>query len=400
MPSIPESQTREALLGLVERVRPVLQAGAHEAETLRALPRASVEVLRESGLFAMWAPRDVGGLEADPLTQMEVIERVTQINASAGWCLFIGAGVTAMVGAFAKEQAIEQIFRQEEWPIMAGAFAPMGTAEQVEQGYRIRGRWSYGSGIRHASWVCVSAVVSQDGRPVMTAQGAPRLIQAIIPTTQVMVEDTWHVMGLRGTGSAHYSVQDVFVEEGFTYPFPAAPVRRGGALFRLADLGFITPAHSAFALGMAGRALSEVVTAATVKLHPWTQGTVAMRGSFQKELGLVRAKFTSARLFAFETVGTLWRAALEGREPSLDEWAMLRAAATLATDVALEVVTMAYRHAGGAALYEQSPLQLYLRDMLAAAQHFITSDEGYEFAGRSLLGIAEPHPLFLPRRSI
>jgi alkylation response protein AidB-like acyl-CoA dehydrogenase len=174
-------------------------------------------------------------------------------------------------------------------------------------------------------------------------------------------------------------------------------VRRGGALFNLPLLAITAPCHIGFALGAAARALDEIVAVARTKPHMWTGGTLGERGSFQRDLGHAQAQLAAARLLGFDAVGTIWRAALENRALSLQEGAAMRAAMVYTTDIAAEVVTLAYRHAGAAAIHNGNPLQRYLRDMLAATQHVAVTDDAYEYAGRAALGMGPVHPTLAPR---
>lgn len=387
------SPERETFLTAVERVRSVALAGAEEAEHSRTLPAATVTALLEAGLFTVGAPRELGGAECDPLTQVEVFEAMSRIDTSAGWCLLIGAMSTALAGGYLGDRAVARIF-QGSWPIAAGLISPAGTAERVPGGYRVSGRWAFGSGIRHSSWVFTGAVVVAPGAP---AEGPPPMINLAVPTQQVTIEDTWHVSGLKGTGSCHYSMADVFVEDEFTCPFPLAPARRGGPLFRLPLIALLTPAHVGFALGVARRALDEIAATAGSKQRLWSQAPLLRHGPFHMDLGRAQARLTAARALAFEALGSAWTTTLGGGALSVEQWSSIRLAATYATEIAAEVTTVAYRHGGGGALYASSPLQRCFRDIHAATQHVAATDDAYEFAGKALLGIAEPHPMMSPR---
>ena len=198
------------------RLSPVCETSwlrADEAEALRTLPQASVNALRESGLFTLKLPAVLGGAEADPVTQVEVIEAVSYIDPSAGWNLMIGAGGLSLC-AFLPDEAIEQMFHGGRIPTLAGAIMP-GRAVPVDGGYRVTGRWSWASGIRHAEWVGAHVLVErQGGNP-------PESRFAILSAADVEIHDTWHVAGLKGTGSCDFSATDLFVPEGFTFDLQA-----------------------------------------------------------------------------------------------------------------------------------------------------------------------------------
>ena len=143
----------------VASVRPTPEAGAREAEKTATLPRASVDALYESGLFLLKLPQALGGAEADPVTQLEVLEAVSRIDPASGWCLMIGAASLGSIGAFLPDDAIDQVFVDGKPPRTAGVFSPFGMAVPADGGYQVNGRWRFGSGIRHAQWVSAGARV-------------------------------------------------------------------------------------------------------------------------------------------------------------------------------------------------------------------------------------------------
>jgi alkylation response protein AidB-like acyl-CoA dehydrogenase len=388
---------RDEVLAAVDRIRPIIEAGAVEAEALRTLPRSVVDALRSERLFGFASPAELGGFELDPKMQFELVEEVTRLDTSAGWTLYVGGTTTAMALGYLGDRAVARICGQDSQPILAGHHAPCGRAERAPGGYRVSGRWGWGSGIRHAGWVLASAMVTENGTPVMSAGGTPHSITVVVPAGAVSIEDTWHVAGLQGTGSEHYSMQDLFVEEDFALPYPAPPARRGGPLFGLSVVAFVAPGMLAFAHGAARRALEEIARIAPRRTAIWTSACIANQGTFQREIGLARVKLAAARLLGLEKVDALWRAQIAGRAPSTDECAMLCALLTYTYDVASEIVTMALRHAGANVLYRSHPLQRVFRDLQAAAQHIVISPDAYESAGRAFLGIAEPHPIFAQR---
>jgi indole-3-acetate monooxygenase len=152
-------QKRQALLDAVGQVREILAADVEEAEKLRTLPPSSVAALRDSGLLALKTPAALGGAEADPITQIEIIEAVSYVSPSAGWYLFIGAATAGLSGAFLPDAGVAEMFGGGRFPLVAGGggLRP-GKLVPVEGGYRLTGRWSWGSGIRHAEWLTIPGV--------------------------------------------------------------------------------------------------------------------------------------------------------------------------------------------------------------------------------------------------
>ena len=368
----------------VEEVRPVLEAAAPEGEETATLPKASADALYESGLFRLKLPHVLGGAEADLVTQLDVLEAVSEIEPSAGWCLMIGAASLGGVGAFLEDDAIEEIFAGGTPPRTAGVFAPFGEAVPTDGGYLVSGRWSFASGIRHSQWISAGA------RVMAEEPGYPVQVRVTVPTADVKIHDNWQVMGLRGTGSCDFSVKDLFVPTSFAYDVSLTEPLRGGPLYRLGRPAFVTNEHSAFALGVARRALDAITEVGQSKTRGYNSiNPLAQRPVFQRMLSESDLKLRAARALNVEILERAWQVVCEGQTPPPGLQAEMRSCATYSTDVALDIVTQAFRFAGGGALYESSMLQRCLRDINAGAQHQMVSDTAYENHGQFLLGLPD-----------
>jgi alkylation response protein AidB-like acyl-CoA dehydrogenase len=376
-----------SLLDAVEKVGPVLAASSEESERARTLAPAAVAALEDAGLLALKLPAALGGAEADPVTQIDVIEAVSAIDAAAGWCLMVGATTVALPGVFLRDDALATVFAGGRIPRAAGCYMPSGHAVVDGDGYRISGRWAFASGIRHAAWVSGTARVVRDGQPT----GERRVF--VVPTSSVEVHDTWHVAGLRGTGSCDFSLRDHRVDERFTWDLERAVQQRGGPLYRLGMPGFVANEHAAFALGVARRALDAIVALAGGKARGVTPTVLGDRPTFQRFVGVAQAKLRAARALAVDANAAAWRTVRDGGRLTPRQHAELRTVAVHATEAALDVVTGSFRYAGGGALYEASVLQACLRDLNAAAQHFMVSDSAYEALGQFVLGQPSAEPM-------
>ncbi len=160
-----DAAKRKTLLEAVEQIKETLESNSEESEANGTLTQASVDALYDSGLLKMKVPAALGGAEADPVTQMDVIAAVTRIHPSAGWCFMIGTTSVALPGAFLPEQAVKQIFESGRIPTAATSFMPTGKATQVEGGFILDGRWRLASGVLHSQWLNAGAVVAVDGNP-------------------------------------------------------------------------------------------------------------------------------------------------------------------------------------------------------------------------------------------
>ena len=375
-------EKRRVLMAAVESVRSILEDSAQEGEKTGTLPKASVDALYESGLFRLKLPHVLGGAEADLVTQLDVLEAVSEIEPSAGWCLMIGAASLGGVGAFLPDDAIDVIFPNGTPPKTAGVFAPFGTAAPTDGGYLLTGRWSFASGVCHSEWISAGA------RVVTEEPGYPAQIRATLRTSDVNIHDNWHVMGLRGTGSCDFSPSDMFVSESFAYDVSRTEPLRGGGLYRLGRPGFVTNEHAAFALGVGRRALNAILEVGQSKARGYTSvNPLAERPVFQRMLSECELKLRAARALNVEILEDAWDVVCQGRTPDAPLQARLRSCATYATDVAVEVCTQAFKFAGGAALQDSHILQRCLRDIHAGAQHQMVSDTAYENHGQFMLGL-------------
>ncbi len=378
------AEKRRVLMDAVESVRPVLEAGAPESEERATLAQASVDALYNSGLLRLKLPRVLGGAEADPVTQLDVLAAVSRIYPSAGWCLMIGAASLGTIGAYLSDEALDEVFVDGKPPLAAGVFSPNGTATPADGGYQVTGRWPFGSGVRHSQWICAGA------RVVAEQDGYPAQVRLALPTSKVTIHDNWQVMGLRGTGSCDFSVENLFVPDRFASDSAASIPERGGALYLLGRPGFVVNEHSAFALGVAQRALDAAAETAISKMRGYTtRNLLADRQTFQRALGEGDLQLRAARALNVELLEEAWEVACKGATPEPSLQARLRGAATYTTEVAADIISGCFRFGGGEALHESSVLQRCLRDISAGAQHQMVSDTAYENHGRFLLGLPD-----------
>ena len=379
-------EKRAVLLQAVEQVRETLVAEIDTAEEARTLPNASVTALREAGLFRMKLPAELGGAEADPVTQLEVIETVTTINPSAGWCMFIGAAIVGMAGAFLPDKTIAELFPNGHAPTMAGGLMP-GKAVPEDGGYRVNGRWSWGSGIRHAEWVLTQTLVDH-------GNDMPEVRATVFPIKQTEVIDNWHVVGMKGTGSCDYAVHDLFVPEAYTFGLGTTPPQRGGPLYLMGWPGYVANEHAAFALGIARSALDAITDLARSKKRGYgPQKRLAERSIFQRMVAEADLKLRGTRLVVIDILEKAWQTASAGQVPGPALQAEMRSAAALATDVALEITNSAFRYGAGSAVRLENVLQRCLRDLNTAAAHLMVSDASYENYGQFLLDLPDADPM-------
>jgi alkylation response protein AidB-like acyl-CoA dehydrogenase len=381
------TQTAKHLLAGIRELAPCITARAAEIEAGRRIPQDLVEALRSTGVFRMFVPQSHGGLELELPAAMEIISAVGRIDGAVGWTLMIASGCD-IITALLPRALYDEVYRPGPDVIMAGTAQAAGTAEAVDGGWRVSGRWPFASGCLHAGWMFGLCVMTADGKPLpgpADEHGPPLVRGCFLPARDWQIEDTWHVAGLKGTGSHHIVLRDTIVPE--TNFFNIAPVGpcQPGPLYG-APLQLLPMLHGAFAVGVAEGALSELVELANTGRQQ-LRAPAPMRDSeiFQDQLGRAEAEIRAARAFLEAQAVSHWRHAVAG---SLNDEAML----AQGTQTAIWLVTTCVRAvdacfvlAGGAAVYETSPLQRRLRDLHTAAQHAVVQQRHYAAAGKLLL---------------
>ena len=373
---------RENLLTAIDRVRPTLEADAEANDATETLEWSSVEALYHEGLLSLKVPRELGGPEVDPLLYLELIDELSYINTSAGWCAFINSTSTALCGAFIPDAGVERIFPGDRMPIASGALIPRGLATPVEGGWRVSGRWPFASGSAHSSWLLAGFRIVRDDEP-----GPEHMIMAC-PVEDVQFLNNWQVMGLQGTGSRDFVVTDYFVSEDMAFDLPTTDPRKGGPMFWMGRPGFVTPDHAAFALGVARRALDEISLQAGSYQRGYLASPIGLRGALQHDLGKCDQQLRAARALCREALEDAWEFCLRNERPDLESQLRLRGACVYATDIACQVATTAFRYGGGNAIYNDRVLQRCIRDINAAAQHFMVNTSAYDNLGQFRLGMA------------
>lgn len=336
-----------------------------------------VDALKREGLYAMWVPGAVpGGAELGPCDSLEVIANVSAGDPSAGWVLMAGALAIGTGAAYLEEAAVNELFGGGKLPIIAGQGTRPGKAVRKGDGFLLSGSWSFASGIKHGTHIHTLGVIEDTGEP--------RIF--VLPVEAANLIDNWDVMGLRGTGSIDYTIDDAFVPESYTHFAMADTPKRGGSLYRIGIIGFAALCHSGWALGIGRRLLRELVASVQAK-----GGRAAAQGQsdmFLEQYAKAEATYRSARALVFEA----WRDAeatlAKGDRLSVRQHTLIRLGMTNVTWAAHEVAQFVYKSAGTFALRAGRIQQLF-RDMHAGTQHVIASPPVYQAIGRELADLAD-----------
>ena len=379
----------DAILKSIQSVLPSIRARRQEIEHARRMPRDLVDGLRATRMFAMGAPRAIGGDEAPPVDLMRAIETVASADGSAGWCAMIATGNGVSAG-YLTEEGAREVFADPTAPI-AGIAAPAGAAVRVDGGVRINGRWPFASGITHCDWLWAGCLLMENGRPRMTPMG-PEMVHACIPVRDVEIHDTWYVSGLSGSGSNDFSVKDVFVPGHRLFSLLDSSSHRPEPLFQMPPLGLFTYQVASVSLGIARSALDELNELAQTKVPSMYTTPLADKSAAQIALARAEAELGAARSFLYDTVETIWQSMCAGHTPSSRQIALGRVAAAHAAETSAAVTRTASHLFGGTAIYATSSLQRHARDADAIAHHFTMSPHVWEEAGRVLMGRAPTVP--------
>lgn len=382
---------RAALLAQVERIAPVLQAAGGKSEELATLAPEAVKALRDTGLFRLKLPEVMGGAEADPVTEMLVLETIAYHDFTSGWCTMVGATAIGSLGAFLPQAGLDRVFTNGHVPTAAISFFPAGRAVREAGGYRVSGRWRFNSGIRHAEWVVGGTVV--EGTEGENG-GKPLVIFAAFPAADVTIHDNWSdVVGLRGTGSCDCSVENFHLPEhlSFIWDLLKPKPRRGGPSYLFPPFSFVAKEHGSVAIGAARRALDELIKIATTTRGTFRSSKLDERHVVHRKIAEADLKIRSVRALMHERYEQLYQRTVEGQPPEGADIADVRAMALYATDIAIEVATMAFHFAGNTGLRHPHVLGRLLRDLNTAGLHQVMSDTAYENHGKFRLGIpADP----------
>jgi indole-3-acetate monooxygenase len=362
-----------------------LRFRSDEIDKHRTLPRDLVERLTAAGLFRFWVPKDYGGAEVSVAAGLDTFIEIARHDAATGWCTFI-ANTTALLAAFMEPEQARAVYGPPD--AITGGFAqPMGRARSVEGGLRVTGRWQWGSATQHCTMVGGGVlVVGDDGAPAVHHDGLRGGFVFFDPA-DVEFFDTWHVVGLRGTGSCDYAVSDAFVPEGRWADIGNRVRKIDAPLYRFSFYGLLAAGVACTAIGIADRAIEEFKLLAAVKTPQNSSRVLAERPSAQEDVARAEATVRSATAFLHDATGDAWESATNGDELSDDQRRMIRLANTDATHRCADIVNRLYRGAGGEAVYERCPLEKLMRDVNVATQHAMTAQRTYELVGRIGLGL-------------
>jgi indole-3-acetate monooxygenase len=383
------TDTIQRMLGDVRNLAPDINSRAAEIEALGHIPSDLIEALKTIGIFRMFVPRSHSGLELDLPSGLEIIRELASIEGSLGWNAMIGSA-GAIFAPLVPREVYDRIYQKDPDTIIAGSSQPVGIAEKEGDHWRVNGRWPFASGCMHAGWILATCRMTEGDKNLLDGKGAPIIRGFVLPAHEWEIEDTWHVAGLKGTGSNHIKVTNAMVPAAHFFDdkqgLPCVP----GPLYHTV-LQFLPLFHAAFNIGVAEGALNDLIELAGSG-HQQQRSARPLRYSeaFHFELGRVSAELRAARAFYEAQVESHWRHARAG---TLKNDALLiqgTQAGIWITTTCVRVVDACFVLAGGTAVFDSSPLQRRLRDIHVAAQHATVHQRHYAAAGTDALTQVRP----------
>ena len=385
------------LIETAQRIGPALRDHIDQGEREGRLPLPTLEILSDSGLLGMLTPRSLGGLEVDPITYARVIEEVTYHDASAGWTL-TNPLLWAYLCSRLPDQGAQDVLGKDPRALLAATIGPPLKAVPINGCYRISGRSAFASNCHHAVWMGAACVVDDGRQRSNRVGGKPEMIWAYYPVEDCQILDTWHVMGMKGTGSNDIQVDETFVPQHRTFPFVPEFVpgtHFQGPLYRFPFFGMGAAALPPVMLGIARAAIDEVAALAQGKTPAGSPSLLRERPSAHSKLGQAEAALRSARALLYETLNQRWETTLAGEEISMARRADLVLASANAATSAARAVELMHNLAGTTGIYTNSPLERCFRDMQVARQHRFYTENRFETFGQMLFGLEPDYFLVL-----
>ena len=380
-----DETTLDQVLSRIAALAPMVARLAPDIEQDRSLPAELVSALRSARIYGMLVPRRYGGLELDPPSASRAIAALARLDGSVGWNAMIGH-IAALSPFLASRTLCEQVYQDGKDHILAGSGQPVGAAERVPGGWKVTGSWPFASGCQNAEWIGGTCVMMERGSPIDNPDGpGPMTRFFAMPAEHWEIRDTWRTLGLKGTGSHHVAVTDLFVpdENFFEFPFGAsfAPDPIFGKFPEVLVL-----AHAAVAVGIAEGAIADLVEVAGTGVKQLFMTTpLAETERFKEGLARLDAELMAARALLEAQIDRVWRNPKRSTGKDLTRVAEQLQAAVWITAACLRVAEGCFELAGSRVVYESSSLQRRVRDLRVAAQHAAVHPRHYVTAGAAAL---------------
>ncbi|MBM3219059.1 MAG: hypothetical protein FJZ38_10320 [Candidatus Rokubacteria bacterium] len=378
-------------------LRPVIRGYHDELEREQRLPKALVERFHAAGFYRMVRPRQLGGLQVDPLTYLRVVEILSSAAGSVGWNV-CNNNIAQLVSLGLPDEGIKEIYAPGVDTAVAGtAVQGGGRAVPVEGGYRVTGRWPFGTGCQESPWMLGSFQIFDCDTVRRSPDGTSVYWRGVFARSEVqLVEGSWDVSGLRATGSFDWTVDDVFLPERRTMVHHGVPLDNQwshwpGISFALPAQAWVGPHHSAVITGIARAGIDAFIELAGEKTPRGRTARLCENPQVQDAIGRADTMLNAGRAYRTAMVTELWNTVAAGGDTTLEQRARCRLAATHAADSAREAMDLMYRHGGSTSYRRESRIAECWRDLQVVGQAVTLLPEWYPMGGRVFLGM-DPGP--------
>ncbi len=382
-----------AVIARAEALRPAIEAASNDIEKNRRLPPELLDRLHEARLFRLLLPRSSNGIETDPITFFHVIETIARGDASTAWCVSQGGGC-AMTAAYLDLPVARKIFGNDPRAVLAWGPGPKVRAvecldDKRGAGYKVTGVWAFASGGRHATWLGAHCpIYKADGSPLIGPDGKQVERTMLVPAAEVAWTDIWDTVGLHGTASDQYALNDHFVraDHSITRDFEKE-CREAGALYRMSAMTCYEVGFSGVALGTARAALDAFIDVARNKVPRGAKSPLRDNAVVQSNVAQAEVNIRAARAFLLQALADIWHTiAQPGGKLTVDQRITIRMASTHAIHKAREAVDVAYNAAGASAIFRSHPLERRFRDVHTVTQQLQGRLSHFETVGAWILG--------------
>jgi indole-3-acetate monooxygenase len=381
----PDEARLDQVLSRITGLAPMVARLAPDIEQGRRLPAELVSALKSARIYGMLVPRRYGGLELDAPSAFRAVAALARLDGSVGWNAMIG-NIGGLTPFLASPTVCEQIYQDGKDHVIAGSSQPVGTAERVPGGWKVTGAWPFASGCQNAEWIGGACVMMEGGSPI-EASDAPGPITrfCLMPAGYWEIRNTWHTLGLKGTGSHHVTLTDVFVPAENFLEFPFGTSFAPDPIFAK-FAAVVVLSHAAVAVGIAEGAIMDLVEQARTGVKQLFMTTPLVETErFKEGLARLDAEFMAARALLEAEIIRVWQNPEQSAAKDLTRTAEQRQAAIWITAACVRVAEGCFELAGSRAVYESSPLQRRVRDLRVAAQHAAVHPRHYVTAGAALL---------------
>jgi alkylation response protein AidB-like acyl-CoA dehydrogenase len=363
-------------------------AASDEIESSRRLPPVLLDRLHEAELFRLLLPRSANGIETDPVTFFHVIETIARADASTAWCLS-QAGGCAMSAAYLDLPVAHAIFGNDPRAVLAWGPGPKVRAIECDGGYKVTGVWAFASGGRHATWLGAHCpIFAADGSPRLEANGVQEERTMLVRAADVEWTDIWNTVGLRGTASDQFALNDFFVrsDHSITREFDRE-CRESGPLYRMGSGTCYQVGFAGVACGIARGALDNFVDVARSKVPRGTKSPLRDNAVVQSNLAQAEVNLRAARGFVLQSMADIWKHLCAGASITVEQRIIVRMAATHAIHKAREAVDFAYNASGATAIFDNHPLERRFRDIHTVTQQLQGQLRHFETVGAWMMGV-------------